>query len=172
MPKEVSTYTATEAGKAITTPIFIAEIVFATPLRLSSRGEITWNGQTWTANGFRLDGPRPAAGGALTGRIILPNFDRAISNLIRTEGTFGKPCRIWQLFGAGPHAIEDAEQIFDGELDAVPEMGDWVTVDIHSTGRLQQTSPRLFFAPPVFNHSPAPGTVIVWEGERIEIQHG
>ncbi len=169
--RDLSETTQAETEKAITSPFYLVEIVMATvTLRLSSSGETAWNGETWAQAGVQVDDLRQVAGGEMEGSISLPNTDLAASALVLADGINDRPCRIRKLYGAGPHAPEDAVLLFDGVCDGAPSLSiQRISIEITTRGRINELSPRLRWE--LFcNHIPPAGTVIPWGGEHFRLE--
>lgn len=168
----VSARTLTDAQATVARPLYLLELGFSTVEHLSTRGDVTWAGQTWTANGVSVGRITPAtADGAQRAEITLPNDTYAYSAIVLGEGIEGASLKIWKLYGEAPFADEDAVQVFDGVMD-VARLGDVVRITATSGGRDNEQVPHLLFAPPVFNHLPAPGTIFYWRGERVTLEAG
>ncbi len=166
----VSARTLSDAQADVARPLYLLELGFSAVEHLSTRDDVTWNGQTWAANGVSVGRITPAtADGAQTAEIILPNDSYAYSAIVLGEGVEGKSLRIWKLYGEPPFASEDAVQVFDGVMD-VARMGHQVRITANSAGRNNEQVPHLVFAPPVFNHLPVPGTIVWWRGEKVILE--
>lgn len=164
-----------ETQKASTEPFHLVELQTPTATyRWSSRATAVWRGQEWTGGVVRVDGLAALAGGSAEARISLSNSDNAASALALVDNINDSPCRIYQLYGAAPHADADAALVFAGVVDGVPRIGTArVTIDLLTAGRAMEMSPRLYFE--LFCSSlPPAGTVISWAGEhyRLEARNG
>lgn len=153
MTRPVSGTTGTEIAKAITRPILLIELGFSSTLRYSSAGALTWNSLSWSSGAFRLSMP-----GSGSWSVDLFNATYAVGQTVLAQGTAGKTARVYQLYGAGPYADADGEQLFEGEMGEAVISG--TTVRIALKKRPPQRTPRLLATPPVFNFLPAPGTVV------------
>ena len=162
--------TKTEIERDITRPIYLVELVMATvTYRLSTGPAVSWNGSTWSQSGAQVDDLRAVSGGAQEGRISLPNHDNAASALVLSDGVAGRACRIWQLYGDGPYATNDAVLLFDGECDGADLTIERVSIDLTSSGRIRELSPRLYWEH-FCKHIPPAGTVISWGGEHYRLE--
>jgi len=167
----VSARTIADAQADVARPLYLLELGFSAVEHLSTRGDVNWNGQTWTANGVSVGRITPAtADGAQTAEITLPNDSYAYSAIVLGEGK-GAALRIWKLYGEPPFADGDAVELFNGVMD-VARLGDVVRITATAAGRNNEQVPHLLFAPPVFNHLPAPGTVFFWRGDRVILEGG
>ena len=57
MSRPVSTAHGTALAETLTRPLYLVELGFPVPVRLSSRETTTWNSLLWTAASFRLSMP-------------------------------------------------------------------------------------------------------------------
>lgn len=140
-----STNTESEITNTVTRPLFLFEMAFATPLRLSSRETLTWNANSYTAANIQYQG----------NRLRFYNESFNYSSRFLTEKTAGIGCKIWQLYGEGPFAVADADLIFDGALGEA-SVGEYIEVNLVDNPVL--FGPRLFPVEPTFNHIPPDGT--------------
>lgn len=141
-----SANTESEITKAITRPLYLIEIGFSTPLRLSSRGAVSYDGDSYDAARIELS--------LRSSRLRIFNAGLLYSAQFISEKTAGVTCKIWQLYGEAPFSAGDADLVFDGELGRAG-VGEWVDVDL-----LEQPvifAPRLYATAPTFNHIPPDG---------------
>jgi hypothetical protein len=152
MTRPTSGATDTELAKTLTRPLFLVELGFAPTIRLSSREEVTWDARLWVAASMKVNVNERG------GSIEIFNEELLLGNVVLLQGTAGRFARVYQLHGDGPTwATDDAVQHLDGE------MGDAeITTRVRITlkARPPQKTPRLLFAPPVFNFLPPDGLVI------------
>jgi hypothetical protein len=166
----IETTEATQAGieAPVTQPVIVVYLGFSVPLRLSSRGDITWNKQAWT--GGRLTSGsvslNSSGAGGLEGSINLINTDNFISAVVLNEGAGGKSVGIWYLYGTGPYGDNDGVEVFGGEINGVSRMDDIAQIDIISFGQIQWT-PRITCTAERFSHMLPAGTQITWAGETF-----
>ncbi len=153
MTRPVSGATGTEIAKAVTTPILLLELGFSSTARYSSAGALTWLSQSWTSASFRLS--MPASG---DWAVEIFNDQYLVGATVLAQGTAGKTARVYQLYGAGPYADADGEQLFEGQMGEATITVDRVRIALKR--RPPQRTPRLYVGPPVFNHLPPAGLVI------------
>lgn len=168
--RTLSANAQSEAAKSRTTPRYLVQLGYVPALYLSTSGNQTWNGQTWTANGIRVDDILFLAGGVQSAHITLPNTDNSAGALILTDGIDDIACDIWELRGAGPHAVDDVIHVFSGVLDSVDE----VTVT-HARLSAVTDSVRLARAPRLLfdqfcNFIPAPGSTLTWAALQFKLE--
>jgi hypothetical protein len=166
---------ATTAGVAgpVTAPGYFVEILFAGPLRVSSRGTLVWSGNTWTAWDVRVSGLAfDGAASAQNGTLILGNTDLSIGALILNEGIADRTINVWSFLGDAP-ATADPVQIFAGVGDTVAIDPDRGTVTI----TLQQSAAGVLYCPRRyitrengFSVLPPVGTLIPFNGETFQIE--
>lgn len=166
----LSSTTATEVAKSSTQPFYIVELLFSTPLRLSSGPTCSWNSQTWTANGVGVRDILQLDGGGQKAVIRLPNTDNSASALVMSDGIVDVGCNIWQLYGAGPYAVGDAVQIFSGVIDSVDEMTlSSVLMQAVSDSARREKSPRIYFDH-ICRYLPPAGRVLAWNGQYFKLE--
>jgi hypothetical protein len=158
----------TEAAAAltVTTPAYLVELGYAAPLRLSSRQDQSWNGQTWTGGRLgRISGLAADGSGSQRGTLEIINTDLAYSALILNEGAADIACRIWMFYGNNP-AASDPVEVFNGVLDEADIAPDRVRLTLASENSRTLFSPRRFIGPGTgFNHLRPAGTRISWGGQ-------
>lgn len=169
--RTLSTTTDTETAKAITRPIELIELVLASgTYRWSSAGDVSFNGYTWSESGAQVDHLQSLAGGAQQGIISLSNTDNAASALVLADGVADAPITLYQLYGDGPYAADDAVELFSGVCDGAPQIGlDRVQISITSAGRAREFAPRIYFEQ-FCNWIPPAGKVISWGGEHYRLE--
>lgn len=172
MSRTLTSALTTEIGKAVTLPAYFVEIVFATPVRLSSRGTIAWGGNSWTSWDIRIGGLGQDGGNSTqSGTLMLGNTDLTLSALVLVEGVADRAINIWKFYGDAPGA-SDPVQIFAG-------VGDDASIDADSgvvVINVRQQSGRTAYAPRLyctkeqgFSYLPAEGAVVTWGGETIRL---
>lgn len=160
-------------GQPVTQPGYLIEILFATPFRVSSRGSISWGGNSWGAfdvrvQGLGIDGSTSSQTGSLT----FGNDDHLMSALVLNEGVAGRPITVWMFSGEEP---EDADPVvlFSGIGDDVagnPTQGQ-LTINLAQQAAQTLFCPRRrITADQGFNFLPPAGTLIVWNMETFELK--
>jgi hypothetical protein len=173
MTRDLTPALLTELGNPITTPAYFVEILFSTPLRLSSRGDLHWNGNDWQAHDLSISGLRYDIGSAQqSGNLVLGDTDSAISALILEQGIAGRGINVWKFYGVAP-ADGDPISIFAGT-------GDAVSVDEKSAGvniSLVQRNSRELYAPRRyqtrangFSSLPVVGQVIFFNNANYKLE--
>ena len=160
-------------AQPVTQPGYLVEILFATPFRVSSRGNINWGGNSWGAfdfkvSGLGVDGSTSSQSGSLT----FGNDDHLMSALVLNEGVAGRTIHVWKFSGEAP---EDADpiNIFSGIGDDVqgnPSQGE-LTINLTQEGAQTLFCPRRrITADQGFNFLPPAGTLIVWNTETYQLE--
>lgn len=171
--RTLSTPTSTATQSTITTPAYLVEIGFSSVVRLSSRGDQSWDGQTWTGgrlgkvSGLNWDGK-----GQQSGALDIINADLAYSALVLGEGVADRAVRIWKFYGDNP-AAGDPVAVFDGVMDEADIGADRVRITLVSANARTLFSPRRFIGPATgFNHLSPAGRKITWGGQTIILNRG
>lgn len=151
MSRPVSVAHAAALAETLTRPLYLVELGFPVPVRLSSRETITWNSLLWTAASMRLS--------MSAGNWTLDVFNESLllGATVLTHGTAGRTAKVYHLTGDGPFDVDDAEQLLDGEMGQA-EIA--TTVRFTLKPRPPQRTPRLYFNPPTFNFLPPDGLII------------
>lgn len=169
MSRTLSSGAATEVARPVTLPGYLVSIAFSVPVRLSTRGDVTWDAMAWSAahfvcNGLAIDGT-PEQDGSL----VFTDTDGTIAALILSEGIQNRAVNVWKLYGETP-ADDDPVLIFSGVGDgyAMDYAEASVTIGLKQAETLY--APRQYInAASGFNWLPAPGTAITWGGETFAL---
>lgn len=120
----------TELEKAVTTPTLLVYFGFDTAVRLSSRGDINWDGHNWKGGvikgNVQIKGD-PISG--IQGTVNLINTDRFFTGLVLNEGGSGKDCEVYQYFVDS----DDAIKIFKGQIDNFSSLDEVANAQLNST---------------------------------------
>ena len=159
--------TATQAP--VTAPGYLVEIGFSSPIRLSTRGDQSWDGQAWTGGRLgKVSGIASDGKGGQKARIELINTDLAYSALVLADGVAERTCRIWTFYGDNP---DDATLVLDGVLDSADIRPDIVSVDVIGEAIKTATFPRRFIGRGTgFNQLRPAGTKITWGGQTYILE--
>lgn len=172
MSRTLTAALLSELGNAVTTPGYLVEIQFSTPVRLSTRGTLPWNGNTWISRavevgglGYAVDSP------AQSGSLKIGDSDMAMTALVLAQGIASRTINVWKFYGSTP-AAADPVQIFAGAGDAAqmdPGSG-VVTISLVQRGARELYAPRRFMTKANgFNYMPVPGMKIEFNGEGFTL---
>jgi hypothetical protein len=171
--RTLTTATATATESTVTTPAYLVEISFSAVIRLSTRGDQSWGGYTWTGgrlgkvSGLSWDGK-----GAQTGSIDIINTDLAYSSLVLNDGVADRPVKIWKFYGDNPGAL-DPVAVFDGVADEADIGPDAVRITLVGQNNKTLYAPRRFIGPGIgFNQLRPAGTKITWGGQTYILERG
>lgn len=170
MPRDLTAKVEAAVSQVTTSPIYLVSLGYATIIRLSTLGTINWNGQTWSDFGVEVKGIRYTRGGGQTASLRISNHDNAYSALILGEGIRDIPVSIYSLYGDAPHDVDDAEHVFQGVIDSVPSIGDFVDMRLVSEGVRTAWTPRIALSAFLGNDMPVPGTRIRWNGDTLVLE--
>jgi hypothetical protein len=101
----------TALGAPVQRPGLFVEIGFSTPLRITTRDTITWNGVSWTRVDMDVQNLNVEAL-SIRGTVVIGNADNIIGALLLNEGITDRRIRIWG-FDAGATALGDVVQLAD-----------------------------------------------------------
>lgn len=164
----------------VTQPMYLVQIELDAPMHLSTREELSWNGQTWLNGLIHLDrvGPDSAS-------LRIHNSDYRYTTPALQGAYQRKPVRIWWGYGAGQYAeyfapgyiapgyvrgpsLGEPILLFDGLISAIPEIGEWLRIEL--TRSPPRRYPRWRVLPPRTNHLTPAGAVIVFGGESYRLE--
>ena len=162
----------TQVTQLLTQPQYLILLEFRSlTLRYSTRGTVTWNGQSWLGGaGARVDRIQKTSQGNMTATLTLPNQSLALSAILLNEGVADQPVRVWKAYGDTTIAADDATQVFEGVIDSAPTIADTVVLNLVSENVFNQFSPRVRAGPPLMNHIPPAGTIIEWGSDIYELE--
>lgn len=154
-----------------TEPGWLVRIDFPSgTVRLSSRGTLAWDGETWLGWGVEIGGLRQDDNGDATGQLRLIDHDGTVGAAVFADEVRGAPVRIWKVYGGTP-AAEDAVLRFAGIADAPVSEGGRIQIALLGDQLRTRMLPRGTISPAAgCTHQTAPGTVITWGGDRITLE--
>lgn len=132
-------YTQALAGP-VTQPGYLVELGFSTVLRLSTAGDVTWDGKTWVDADVRVDGLSAGESGQAAASLTLGNADGAFGVLLMSQTAIDIPVRIWSRSG-GSSALE-----FSGVIDGA-EIGLECRLPLLPVSSVFGTAPRRVIGP-------------------------
>jgi hypothetical protein len=155
-------------GSAHTRPGHFVYIDFSTPVRLCSRGDTVWQGQSWVGVGLSRPVYQGDANGIQSGRLTATALDASLLALCLGEGIADRAVRIW-AFDAAALATSDPVLEFDGVGDSCTGDAQKVTFALASERAGVLFAPNLLCIPGNgFNHLPQRGQVVAWGNEVFE----
>lgn len=163
----------TAQQQTVIEPVFLIELFFRSlTLRYSTRQTVTYNGNTYVGgHGARVTTIKTTGSGAMTAEVEIPNYNRALSALVLGEGINNVTAKIRKGYGSGDTLAADVViPRFIGVISSVPAIGDVVRLSLVTDNIMTQYSPRTLIGPPVFNHIPRSGTILIWGGETYVLE--
>lgn len=147
----------TAVGAVITEPTYLVYIGFTTPIRHSTRANVSFDAQTWVAG----EGTEVEYVDEDRAVIALRNTDNSASALVLNTVLSDIECAVYQAYGS------DVVQLFDGFLDGAGDIGDRKVV-LNAVARSRaRYAPDDYILYPVFNHLLPAGYEIRWGGDIL-----
>lgn len=174
MARTLTSALLSELGKTVTRPGLLVEIAFPVVMRLSSMGDVAWDGKTWTGADIEVRGvaQSPMGDGAGAPTLMWGNTDLAAGALVLTHGVDDRAVRVWAVY-AGALALADAVMIFDGVGDAFGVDERSVSIRLSTEAARVRRLPHRFVSPATgFNHLQPAGTRIVLGGQTYVLERG
>lgn len=153
-----------------TEPIYLVSLGYMPIIRLCTNGTRAWNGYTWSDSGVEITRLIRTEGGGQAAEIRLPNHDNGYGAVVLGVGIRDIPVKIYQLYGAEPHAVDDGVLLFSGYIDAVPSIDDFVTLSLVSGGAFVRRTPNTALSAFMGTNMPVPGTRIAWAGDVLVLE--
>ena len=164
MARTLDSGTNTAVTSDITKPYFLVYMAFDTPVLYSSYLATTDDTvspqKTYSAASIEINWT--SAGPTL----VIFNESKTFGQVVLSEGTSGRQVTIRQTYHTGSGNTDPIE-IFDGEMGEA-EIGDYVRIKCRY--RAPHKTPRLYAAPPTFNHIPKTGTKIETRNQVIVLE--
>ena len=151
-------------------PGYFVEIGFTSPLRMSSRGQITWNSLTWLAYDVTIQSlVVNSSTSDIDATLVIGNADMSLGVSIMNYGIVDRTLKIWAYYGDTP-ALADPVLMFDGRVSAFDVASD-VSVRLQcSTQASVLYCPRTYLdAAAGFNYLPANNQYIWFHAERYQL---
>lgn len=149
MSRTLATKTQPEVLLQATRPVFVIELGFGTPLRLSTRETLNISGTVYTAAGLKVN----------PGRKSIELFNETFQYTATFKTVAGVSVRVWQCYGAAPFVTADLDMVMHGEIGPV-QIGTVISFDVRPIA--PQYTPRQIVAPSTncFNYLHAATTPI------------
>ena len=155
--------TTTAAAAPVTQPLYLIEIGFAPALRISTRGDVTWNALSWSGGETIAVGSLDADGSRRqTGSIQIGNLDDYVGTLVLAQGVADRPVKIWKADVAAL-GVADPVLVFDGVATSADVDTSRVSLSLAGSGT------RSAFAPRRVIGAAAGFTVLIPAGTKIRI---
>ena len=127
---------------AVTQPLYLIEIGFAPALRLSTRGDVTWNALAWSGGEAIAVGSLDADGsGRQSGTVQVGNLDDYMGTLVLAQGVADRPVKIWKADGAALD-VADPALVFDGVVTSADVDTSRVSLSLAGSGTRSAFAPR------------------------------
>jgi len=165
MARTNSTNNTTNKALAVTTPVYLLELGYPTPLRLSSRQGITFDGNVFTA----VSNMVVTLGERATARFFNQGFTYGAT--ILAGGTVGVTAKVWLYYGTSTTpGASDPDLYHDGFL------GPWeITkkfVDLTMVHNEMSSAPKELVTDRIFHHLPADGTEFTTNAGAFVLRRG
>ncbi len=160
MPRTLNAASLAAIDDPVTAPGYLVAITstHGDVLRYSTRGTLTYGGNSWQGGG-QITRQSPTDWG-----LILPNYDNAASALTLSDELERATVSVWAYLAtaAPPQAI----LLFDGYINQVIRITNAkAELSLASVALGRSWLPDVILAPPLLNHLPPPGTAISWGGK-------
>lgn len=167
--RNLSTALQQQTESEFTRPYFLARLEFPSDTSYMSSGPQTdFDGNTYLANGFRMDELSWEPGGVQRGTIFLSNENNNASALVLNNTISESPIYVWQAYRDGDVT---PELIFRGVLDAPTDITlNEVAITFNTSGSGATLIPNQYHTRSNgFNFLPPAGRVWYWAGEKYEL---
>ena len=170
MARTLSTPTTNALAGQLTQPGYLVYIGWAAPIRLSSRADLTWNGDPYTGFGVVPGGLEWRGSAEQGGTLKLDNSSGAYSVMALGEGVADVPIKVW-IYDEAATATADPVAVFDGVGDSCDIMPDALTIRVTSKRSRSLYAPRTYITQDNgFSIVPPEGKTIEWGGQRYTFQ--
>lgn len=166
MSRTLSTPTTNALAGQLTRPGYLVYLGWAPPVRLSSRADLTWNGDLYIGFGVAPAGIEWRGTAEQGGTLRLDNSSGAYSSLALGVGVADVPIKIW-AYDEAATATADPVAVFDGVGDSCGIMPDAITIRVTSKRSRSLYAPRAYITQDAgFSIVPPDGKTIQWGGQR------
>ena len=141
-----ATQVATSA--IVTQPIYLVEIAFSPVIRLSTLGDVEWNGQMWSGGqAIVVSGLSSDGRGGLSASLQVGNSDGAIGAIALGQGIADRSVKIWAGDAAALSAPEDMELVFVGAVRSADVDENRASFRLEAQGTRTMRVPRRVIGP-------------------------
>lgn len=141
--KTLSSALLAELALSVTRPGYLVELGYSTALRLSTLGDITWGGYTWTNYDVAVSRISRDGSGAGAASLSIGNTDGAMGAIVLNQGAADIACKIWAVY-AGATASGDTLQVFDGVTNGCDITPQNIAFTLAAQGNTTLYAPRVF----------------------------
>lgn len=171
MPRVPSPSLNTDLTASITSPGYLLYIGFTTPLRLSSRGNLTFQGNSFIEWGFDVRGLTPSIESSGNGSITFHDPDESILAYIVSEGIEEKLIRLWVYSGdvAEFSALDlyNPIELYNGYAAEAQAQDGVVNISLRSVTKQSMYTPRVRMTRETgFTRLPVDGKEYEFGGEK------
>ena len=108
MPRNLSTNNQSGVADNTPSPWYLLHVGFATPLRLSTKQKVRYEGNTYNAARLVIDlsPPNPAA--------LIYDDDLSLSPIFLGQSASGLACTVYEVYGDAPFSDSDADIVHSG----------------------------------------------------------
>ncbi|MBP6735035.1 MAG: hypothetical protein KA142_10175 [Chromatiaceae bacterium] len=166
MPRILSDVALAAVAAQVTAPGYLVAFTSgAAILRYSSRGELSYNGQTW------LGGASIKRQSPTDWTLTMPNTDNAASAIVLSDALEQATVSVWAYL-ANAVPVESI-LLFTGYVNQVTRVTtQFVEMSLASVSLGRSRLPDIILAPPLLNYMPPPGTSIAWGGKIYYLESG
>ena len=170
MSRTLTMPTTNALAEQLTRPGYLVYIGWSTPVRLSSRADLTWNSSLYIGFGVSASGIEWRGSAEQGGTLKLDNSSGSYSILALDEGVADVPVKVW-AYDAAATATADPVAVFDGVGDSCDIMPAAITIKVTSKRSRSLFAPRSYITQDNgFSIVPPDGKTIVWGGQRYTFQ--
>lgn len=171
MPRTITPAQIAELSKNVTTPVYLVQLMFNTPIYYSSKQQVVYAANTYVPDKLAKV-TLSDSNGIISGNLKISNIDLSIGAIALAETLQGKVCNIYTVTTSLSTAT-DTTLLLEGVVSGVSSISEKeVILDVNSINANIAYSPRIYCAPPLFNHAIPSGTIIVWNGNSYELVGG
>lgn len=149
----------TNIAKQITEPTWLLELDYSTPLRATSRGQVTLGGDIFGRRGLRIENMSETALG-----FVLRDDDKAVKGLADFEGIDDIAVTLWAYYET------DGVVVWTGFLDGVRYRDHEARFSAARLAAGTATWPDQYFHRNQFPYLPSDGTEIRWGSNLLTLR--
>jgi hypothetical protein len=167
----VTTAQQAELDAVVRRPRYLAQFTLGgTVFRIASARQVTFDGNTFSKTGLDVRNLKTGKGGIQTCRVMVQNENHVWTQILVSMAFTHRPMKVWKYYGDSDPSTDDAVVAFDGQILAVPSIGDHVVFDCVSTNGATKEIPNVTLGPPEVKHMPYPGQRLIFPNEIYTIE--